>query len=205
MGWNLTSLSALDPTTLVIRIAATVGVIAVLLGTGFVGGCTYKKHEVEADKLAESENARRLEHKDATEGSVAAEAFHGSQAGIDKNTKDVLDATPSKPIYIVKYKPATCPTQETVKLKEPINEDAPPVLLTGHAMRMYDLSIQPGNSELRAGTYDETKTIPLDEGFKLAEENNGACAKVADQLNKLLDRIEQKRKTFSSSTTLGVN
>lgn len=201
-------LSNLNPFNWLQTILIWLGIFAVGLIVGGVGGCNYKQAQWDAEKVRSMEKAKALEHEDQKAGvgtvtelrkdQEAAKVGEDFVAGKFNGAKKPVLATVKKAVQAdCQIKESPAPKTE-VKTEEPKNEATDIVLLTPDFMQLYDVSVQPGNSELRARTYEASNSASLDEGFeKVIVVNNKKHAACVLQLNKLLDRIEQKKVIFA--------
>lgn len=198
MALNLVSLASsaysaykLNPVAMLYKIGAAIGVIALVYGSGYVTGCTHQKNSEAAKELTEERHARILENKDSKQGNVAAAQVRATENRIDKNTAHVQEEAKGK--KLVECQQAPQPAKESEPQSEPKQIETDVVYLTPDAVRLYDLSIEPGLAGFRARAYETPRTVTVDEGFAVIAKNNGYCAKIAAQLDALITRIEQKQ------------
>lgn len=203
MGLNLSSISNLNPTVLATKAAIYVAAVSLVFVSGYVTGCVHNQHKVASDKLEASENARRLEHTDAAQETAAASKNQKEQQGIEAAGKEAAQKVPEKPVVVVHGRTKACPDQPTTKelatttKDEEVKNETPSVDFSAHSMQLYDLSISGGSTAVRQRTYEESTTVPVDEGLqKIVIPNNTSCALIANQLNALIDRIKEKQQLF---------
>lgn len=205
MNFNLASFL---PTNLQ-AIAIKVGIYAIaalaIFSTGFYSGCSYKQNQWDAEKFHAMERTQKQEKADAKAGERTIGDFkenQGKVTGAGVFIKEEL--TKTNPPKITKV---VCPSVvssavviNTDKPEVKENDEKPSAIFTVDAMRLYDVSARPQDSELRTRTYERTEETTVDEGFeKIILPNNLICADNYNQLVALRQRILDKQKSFPDS------
>lgn len=204
---NTSVLSALNPFTWLQTILIWLGIFAVGLIVGGIGGCNYKQNQWDAEKFRQLEKAKKQEQQDLALGAETLGKFKEDGKEIEAGKTFVDQALsierPRKPLIIVKEKivPIACP-QINPNPSTPIpsgdtNAQDPVFLMSPDFMRLHDVSAKPGDAEIRTRTYGASETATLDEGFKkVIVPNNLSCAEDRAKLQRLQERIIQKQRVF---------
>lgn len=178
--------------------------LVTIFSTGFYSGCTFKQNQWDAEKFHAMERAQKQEKKDTKEGQRTVENLKGDQ-GKTEGARVFIKEEIKKNSQTTKV---VCPSVDKVVTVSTIDkpaeeikdENAPIVLLTPNAMRLYDVSARPQDIELRTRTYDSSAETTVDEGFeKIIRPNNLICADNYNQLMALRQRILDKQKSFPDS------
>lgn len=225
---DLSLLTSLNPQALAAKAGIYALVGSTLLSIGFYGGYKYESNQWKAEKFSELAKSQKLEREDSKVGATTAQEFKADTSTIqsaDQFVKGRLNVANSPPLVKVFIAKTTKPVESTVKPisgttsksvetasipSEKIlgdsnvrpenisNVDVVSIMLTADFMRLYDVSVQPGNIELRSGTYAASQETTFDEGFsKVIEPNNIDCATNTAQLERLQQRIREKQKIFA--------
>lgn len=221
-------LSVANPQAFLAKIGLYALVAFTFIGIGAYGGYKYAKNSCEAAKVEGMVQAQKQERKDTKAGEQTAKEFEADKRQIetarDFINKDSHDSTSKAPLAKILLRKAsqevgqktesnnsihdktsgvTTPASSDVQSDTKVVGDEkiyPVIVLTDHFKQLYDVSIQPGNVELRAGTYATTEDTSLDEGFeKVIGPNNLDCASNTAQLIRLQERILEKQKIFGQS------
>jgi hypothetical protein len=205
--FNTSVLSALNPFTWLQTILIWLGLFAVGLIVGGIGGCNYKQNQWDAEKFRQMEKAKKQEQQDAAVGVEkigelkedkkeieAGKTFIGKELGAGAGSKPLI-------IYRDKVVPVACPQinpnpSTSVPGVSNVSKD-PVFLMSPHFMRLHDVSAKPGDIEIRTRTYGASEEATLDEGFeKVIVPNNLSCAEDRVKLQRLQERIIQKQRVF---------
>jgi hypothetical protein len=196
---DLSLLSQLDPRIWLSKIVWYIVVALLFLVTGFYSGCQYKQNQWDAEKFRQMEENTRKTKVDQTQGIKNTTEFTEGKRQAEQG-KDFVKGQiqEHKPLVRIVGSPPVCPQPVKVETREgTVKDETTGVYLTAHFMQLYDVSSKPGDAELRSRTYKEAEGPSIDEGFeKIIVPNNEEYAAVRLQLNKLIDRIEEKQKLF---------
>lgn len=166
---------------------------------GFFGGCQYKQNQWDAEKFREVEKTQKLEHQDSVAGVKKAEELRKDQQQAQESKDFVRERIQTrKPSVRIISEPTQGNSNLEVKTQPgTVKDETTNIYLTANFMQLYDVSIQPGNTELRTRTYQDSEGPTLDEGFeKVVIPNNQDCADQRIQLTRLIERIKEKQKIF---------
>lgn len=205
MNLNLAQFLPSNLQALAVKIGLYILTAILIFSMGFYSGCSYKQNQWDADKLHAMERAKKQEQADTKAGARTVENYKSDQRkteGAQAFIKTELGKTNPPKITKVVYSPveqvAGTSTVDINKV-EKANEDHQ-AILTADAMRLYDVSANPQDSELRARTYATTEEATVDEGFeKVILPNNLICADNYNQLVALQKRIFDKQQSFPDS------
>jgi hypothetical protein len=210
------SLLNLDPRVILAKIVWYIVVGLLCLITGFYGGCQFKQNQWDAEKFKQLEKTQKLEKQDKVDETKSATEFTKAKEQQGTGKAFVEQALSKKPKLTRTVEPriigndGSCASGNgtgegkiNVVVKEGTTQNEKTgTYFTADFMRLYDVSIQPGDIELQSRTYDEASGTSVDEGFeKVIKVNNLNYAACRLQLSTLIDRIIQKQKTFQQ----GVN
>lgn len=199
LGQVTSLLSAANPFSWLKTVEIWVG-IAIVFGTaGYVSGCEHKQREWDATKLAELGKTKNAELKDAKSGITSAQKVEQDKQQTSSGQTFVRQEIAKNPKPLIIVKECEAPKSLEVHPQPGTKQDEtnPTVFLSGKFMQLYDVSIQPFDSELRTRTYGDAEGPSIDEGFEKAIiPNNEACAKTRQQLVRLINRINEKKKIF---------
>ena len=195
-------LSAVNPFSWLKTLYIWLGIALVFFSLGFYSGCEHKQTQWDADKLRGMEKAQKQEKSDSISGVKKVEDLK-QDAGQIKDTKDYLGKQPVKPLVKVIREPAKDCVKPVEVITQPgtLKDETPTeiVYLTPNFQRLYDVSAKPKDIGLRTRAYSEEHAVEINEGFTLIQENNLICAADQARLDRLIERIEQKKKIFTDN------
>lgn len=225
---DLSLLTSLNPQALAAKAGIYALIGSTLISIGFYGGYKYESNQWKAEKFSELAKSQKLEREDSKVGAATTQEFKADKGKIQdadqfvKGRLNVATPPPLVKVFVAKtnkslesaVKPVSGTTPKSVETASVSSEkmlgesnvqpesvpnvDVVSVMLTVDFMRLYDVSVQPGNIDLRTRTYDVSQDTTFDEGFKqVIEPNNIDCAANTAQLIRLQQRIREKQKVFA--------
>lgn len=199
-------LSLLNPQTLLAKIGVFVLWSLIVFVGGFYSGCEFKQNQWDAEKFKQVEKAKELERKDASAGTKKIDQLKQDEKQAGEGKAFVAnELAKNNPLIVKKAKPTIVIAGETKKEEvkvetQPgtIKDEDSDIYLTVAFMRMYDVSVSPGDAEIRTRTYTNSEGTEIVQGFReVIIPNNEECAATRNQLTRLIERIREKQKIYA--------
>lgn len=197
------NLNSLNPFTWFQTILIWVGLLAIGMVIGGIGGCEYKQARWDASKIAQMEKAKEEEKDDRIAGKETVKGFEENKGQIQSTSKQVLAELDQKKPAIVKFK---CPALPVTKSESPmeLTKDEPElkvlhadrITFSSDFVRMYDLLIESQNSGVRAGVNVPVPEVEINAGVRTILQNLEICRIDQTRLETLQKRIREKQKIF---------